>query len=286
MAKNHFALTRWCILFLTSATSFALHAAIPDAERQVLLNLYADTNGKGWITHTNWNAAAGTECSWFGITCDEAQSHVTEINLPVNHLAGTLPALAPLTNLQNVDVDTNALTGSIPPLASIASFSNLFAYDNQLSGQVPALAGLTQLSYFYVYNNNLTGTIPDLTNLPTLCHFNLSNNALSGSIPTLTQLSNLVVFNVASNNLTGSVPALTGLTNLSLFNVGHNKLTGSVPAVPSPDNLQSGGSGLCPNPLTIASDTNWNAATGYSQWWQDPNSSNRCDEVFINNFDK
>jgi Leucine-rich repeat (LRR) protein len=266
-------------------TTTAAHAAIPDTERQALLDLYTSTNGDGWITRTGWNTAAGTECGWFGVTCDDPHSHVTTIQLPGNNLSGTLPSLTPLTSLETFDVDTNKLTGSIPPLIDLPNLGNFLAYNNQLTGSIPTLAGSTQLSYFYVYNNKLSGTIPDLTDLPTLCHFNLSGNQLTGSIPSLTQISNLVVFNVSSNQLTGNVPALTGLSGLSLFNIGGNKLTGPVPAAPDPSNLQAGGSGLCPNSLTLTANTDWNSATGNTPWWAVPDSTNLCDDVFANGFD-
>lgn len=263
----------------------AAHAAIPDTERQALLDLYTSTNGTSWFTRTGWNGASGTECGWFGITCDGGQSHVVNIELPANNLSGSLPSLTPLTGLETFDVDTNKITGSIPPLIDLTNLGNFLAYNNQLTGSIPTLAGSTQLSYFYVYNNKLSGTIPDLTGLPTLCHFNLSGNQLSGSIPPLTQISNLVVFNVSSNQLTGNVPALTGLSGLSFFNIGGNKLTGPVPAAPNPSNLQAGGSGLCPNSLTLTANTDWSAATGNTPWWAVPDPTNLCDDVFANGFD-
>ncbi|MBS0569710.1 MAG: hypothetical protein JSS28_03820, partial [Proteobacteria bacterium] len=50
----------------------AVHAAIPASERQVLLNLYAYTDGIDWDPQYQggWNGPAGTECTWYGITCD------------------------------------------------------------------------------------------------------------------------------------------------------------------------------------------------------------------------
>ena len=52
---------------LASMTSIAT-AAIPASERAVLVDLYTSTQGQGWVSATNWNGAAGTECTWFGIT--------------------------------------------------------------------------------------------------------------------------------------------------------------------------------------------------------------------------
>ena len=57
------------------------HAAIPAAERAVLQALYTSTNGAGWTTSTNWNGAAGTECTWFGVSCNAGDGNVTRIQL-------------------------------------------------------------------------------------------------------------------------------------------------------------------------------------------------------------
>ena len=261
------------------------YAAIPNTERQALLNLYASTNGVGWSQRTGWTGAAGGECNWFGITCDNTQSHVIDIELAGNNLTGTLPALADLSGLETLDVSSNQLTGSIPPLTELTNLWNFYAYHNQLSGSIPALAGMTQLGYFYVYDNKLSGAIPDLTSMPTLCHFNVSRNQLTGSIPALTQLTALVLFDVDTNQLSGNIPALTGLSSLSLFNVGGNQLTGTVPAAPNPNSLVASGSGLCPNPLTITTNTDWNEATGFTPWQADPHSNNVCDDLFTGDFE-
>src|SRR5262252_9192322 len=90
----------------------ATHAAIPASQRAVLLILYTSTNGGNWTTRTNWNGSAGTECTWFGVTCDSTGSTVTGINLSQNNLTGTLPSLSGLTNLQQFVVASNQLTGA------------------------------------------------------------------------------------------------------------------------------------------------------------------------------
>jgi Leucine-rich repeat (LRR) protein len=271
------------LVLLSIFAAFAAHAGIPTSEREALTNFYSSTNGPEWINRSNWNGVAGTECAWFGVTCDGTQSHVTSIELAGNNLSGTLPSLAPLTNLQTLDVSTNRLTGGIPALSGLTNLQNFYAYSNQLSGSIPPIAGLEQLGYFYVYGNRLTGMIPDLSDMPTLCHFNVSDNQLSGSIPGIEQLTSLVVFNVRGNLLSGSIPPLFGLSSLSLFNVGANKLTGSVPDAPS--GLAGGESGLCPNSLIMSGGAAWDAATGYSPWWATPDSTNQCDDMFTDGFD-
>ena len=233
----------------------AAHAAIPVAERTVLLNLYTSTGGPAWSTNTNWNGASGTECTWHGVTCNVGGTSVTGIDLHFNNLTGSLPGnLQNLTNLASFDVYSNHLTGSIPALTGLTNLSSFWVSSNQLTGPIPALTGLTNLAYFVVTNNQLTGSIPvltGLTNLNTfissnnlltwsipalagltnLTYFVSSNNPLAGSIPALSGLTTMVDFEVSNNQLTGTIPALTGLTNLTFFRVSGNQLTGSIPAL-------------------------------------------------------
>ena len=63
-------------------------AAIPASERAVLTNLYVSTNGVSWPSKTNWNGPVETECSWYDVSCDGAQSHVVGIHLYRNDLIG------------------------------------------------------------------------------------------------------------------------------------------------------------------------------------------------------
>lgn len=255
----------WCRVYarifsiLLAVGTTATQAAIPPSERQALLDLYTSTNGDGWKTNTNWNGPPGTECTWYGVSCDAGQNTVTQIvlsdDLNGNNLTGTLPAsLKQLTNLEDFVVPANHLTGPIPdfsgavgitgfdvslnqltgPIFDLSKLTNLFEFradHNQLTGPIPALAGLTNMWLFKVDNNRLTGPIPPLTGLVGLIGFVVSNNQLTGSIPTLTGLTRLQDFIVSNNQLTGSIPALTGLTQLQNFLVNDNQLTGSIPGL-------------------------------------------------------
>ena len=291
---NHNLIKR---IFLIIPVLFALaasvaEAAIPAAERQALIDIYNGTGGAGWTTSTNWNGVAGTECTWYGVTCDVGQTTVTGIDLNTNNLTGSLPAtLNNLTGLVTFYVNDNQLTGSIPsltgltnlayfyayrnqltgPIPSLAGLTNLaefIVYNNQLTGSIPPLAGLTGLVNFYAYNNQLTGPIPSLAGLPNLASFYAYNNQLTGSIPSLAGLTNLAYFYAYNNQLSGPIPSLAGLTNLARFWVNNNQLSGNVPAVPAPTNaLVNGGSSLCPNYLNQTADAAWDTATGSTPWY-------------------
>ena len=215
------------------------HAAIPASQRTVLTNLFTSTNGAAWTNSTNWNGAAGTECTWFGVTCDATQSNVVGINLPRNNLVGTLPTLSGLPalqtfNVENLGVSTSApnqLTGPIPSLSGLAALQTFNVYNNMLSGPMPSLNGLTALQKFDVGINKLTGPIPSLSGLTALSFFRIDYNPLTGTIPPLTGLTALQNFYANGAQLSGAIPTLTGLTALSDFRVSNNLLTGSIPSL-------------------------------------------------------
>jgi Leucine-rich repeat (LRR) protein len=237
---RHASVKLLTILFAALTMSSVSYAVIPDTERAVLLALFTSTNGDAWTNKTNWNGAPGTECTWFGVTCNADQSHVTGINLSSNNLSGSLPTtLDQLTALQFFFVNDNQLTGSIPSLTGLTALQTFIVNDNQLTGSIPSLSGLTALQNFDVGANQLTGSIPALTGLTALQIFFAGGNQLTGSIPSLTGLTALQTFFVDGNQLTGSIPSLTGLTALQLFFVGGNQLTGSIPSLTGLTALQS-----------------------------------------------
>lgn len=254
------------ILFGSALPSPA-QAGIPASERQVLLNIYSQTNGAQWTSNTGWNGEAGTECGWYGVSCSADGMHITELRLGANHLAGSLPPLGALTGLvsanfsgpdypgfdETVDeaykgqltgsipalselkqlnyfsVHNNKLTGGVPSLTGLTNLEEFNAGYNNLDGNIGSLAGLGKLRYFRVYSNQLTGAIPDLAQTLKLDEFVAAHNRLSGTIPALSHLVWLEIFNVQDNHLEGSIPAIAGLEWLYVFDVSHNRLSGTIP---------------------------------------------------------
>ena len=242
-----------------AAQSIVVHASsIPSGERQALLDLYTDTNGAGWTTNTGWNGAVGTECNWYGVTCDSGGTTVQQLALYGNNLSGPFPAtFGNLTNLQYLDLDTNQLTGSIPTLflnftnlqyldldtnlltgsipTELGALMNLQVLDldtNQLTGSIPtAFGSLVNLTYLHVGTNQLTGSIPTgLGNLASLEYLDFDTNQLTGSIPTqLGSLTNLEYLYFYENQLSGPIPDLSNLVNLFDLDLDTNQLSGPIP---------------------------------------------------------
>ncbi len=248
------------LLFLAGAG--IAEATIPAAERTVLTNLYASTNGASWTTRTGWMGPTGTECSWHGIQCDGGQTHVFSIYLPGNNLAGTLPSLGSLTALDTFVVGSNRLTGSIPPLSGLTALRVFWVTNNQLTGPIPSPAGLTALENFHAAQNQLSGSIPSFTGLPQLWNISVNDNRLTGSFPSLSGLPLLISFYAQNNHLTDFLPSLGGFPNLSFFDVSNNQLTGPVPN--PPPRAAAGRSNLCNNGLVSSGrptvDAAWVAA--------------------------
>jgi hypothetical protein len=118
VVSNKFALKVAAALLFGMVFSSA--QAIDMAERQFLIDLYTATAGDGWTNNANWCAGAcpatgvptfnvpGTECTWYGVTCNAGADHITGISLSTNHLVGTLPnELIELSQLGSFYVSSN-----------------------------------------------------------------------------------------------------------------------------------------------------------------------------------
>jgi Leucine-rich repeat (LRR) protein len=211
----------------------AAPSTIPASERQVLIDLYNSTGGPGWRSREGWLSPAGTECAWYGVTCDAARTHVTELNLERDRLSGVLPSnLNQLTEVTSITVSNNpALGGSLPALTGLAKLQFFYARNNQHTGSIPLLAGLVALKQLNVGGNRLTGSIPPLTGLAALDYFAAHSNQLTGFIPSLAGLTSLTDLDLYTNQLTGPIPPLTGLTALTDLSVSDNQLSGTIPSL-------------------------------------------------------
>lgn len=124
---------------------------IPFAECEALVGLFNDTGGTTWTDSTDW-LVTNTPCSWFGVTC--SSNRVTAIDLPANNLAGTLPRLSDLANLDRLDVSQNALSGIMFGTGGPPLLTNLDLSGNRFSS-LPAGFCLLPLTTLSVTHNKL-----------------------------------------------------------------------------------------------------------------------------------
>jgi PKD repeat protein len=112
-------------------------AAIPQADRDALIAVYNGTGGSSWSDSTGWLGPIGTECDWFGVTCNPARTQVVELALPANNLTGGVPSeVGSLVSLVTLDLSDNLLSGEIPvslmALVNLTDNGGLDICNNQL----------------------------------------------------------------------------------------------------------------------------------------------------------
>ena len=210
-------------------------SAGPRGDREALEALYDATGGPDWTNAANWMTALPLE-SWHGVTVDEDNGRVTELQLADNGLVGPLPAaLANLGRLQELDLRRNALTGPIPAaLGSLPRLDLLSLESNDLSGPIPdALGRLSNLRRLRLSWNDLSGPVPAwLGNRRSLRTLYLLGNDLTGPIPSeLGRLVDLEGLGLSWNDLDGGpFPAWLGnLTRLRWLYLSGLELTGPIP---------------------------------------------------------
>jgi Leucine-rich repeat (LRR) protein len=183
----------------------------PQSERDALTALYNATDGLNWTNQAGWMSAAGSECSWFGIECNDTKDHVVSIQLANNGLRNELPQdIQNLPGLTYLDLHDNQLSGNIPDI--ICNFTYLTHLDlsaNNFSGHIPdSLGQLNNLESLLLYDNQLSGVIPTALGLSSsLKRLYLEKNNLTGTLPKeLASISNLEKIRVHSNQLIGQIP--------------------------------------------------------------------------------
>ena len=158
-AKNELWTTDTYNFWNVSESVVSPPITIPLSERQALESIYAATGGTNWTNNTSWLGEAGTECDWYGVTCNDGS--VVALDLSNNELAGSIPlSLQNLTSLTDLDISDNSLDGSVPSWLLDLNLSN-FQYTNAFMA-LPIMLG-SQVSYengFKFTIENIEGNIP------------------------------------------------------------------------------------------------------------------------------
>lgn len=218
---------------LAPAASFA---AIPSSERAALIAIHDAMGGPEWTSRGGWLDAPGTECLWYGVSCNEGETTVIGLDLSYQNVAGAIPAtIRNLPNLVELALSGNAVTGPIPAeIGQLADLEHLRLDFNFIDGTIPATIGsLSELRSLRLSYNALSGTIPPgIGNLSSLEELGLALNFLEGSIPpSIGQLLQLEGLDLYGNELTGAIPAgIATLPALFYVDLSMNALSGPLPS--------------------------------------------------------
>ncbi|XP_068489056.1 receptor-like protein Cf-9 homolog [Phaseolus vulgaris] len=182
------------------------------------------------------------------------------LNLFSSKLISFPKFLAPMQNLQGLDLSHNRIRGSIPNWFRenlLRSWKNISSIDlsfNKLQGHLPippngiqiflvsnnkfsgdissAMCNATTLYVLNLAHNNLTGLIPQcLGTFPSLWALDLQNNNLYGSLPhNFSKGNSFQTLKLNGNQLNGPLPqSLTHCTKLEVLDLGNNNIEDMFP---------------------------------------------------------
>ncbi|XP_015759258.1 PREDICTED: putative leucine-rich repeat-containing protein DDB_G0281931 [Acropora digitifera] len=255
-----------CLRRVTEYPSFTLDTSFtPQQEREVLLNIYARANGRGWFMSSGWNDStmSAHHCSWYGVTCHTNTSYVKTLSLPYNNLNGSLPSniwkirnlfslcvpgnpglhgniqdllYGNMSNLLTVILFGSSLTGNIPDdfvkMTHLQNFIGGIMKGTGFSGHLPDdIGNMTELRLLSIPGNNFTGKIPtSISRLKRLDHLNLRNNPgmMQGNLDDLFAISSLEFLYVSGVHLSGKLPHVFPENLVQIFLPG-NSISGELP---------------------------------------------------------
>jgi hypothetical protein len=190
-------------------------------------------------------------CSWDGVECDEATSHVIGLDLSNNCLYGSInscSSLFHLVHLQSLNLARNHFNFSQIPFAvgNLSRLTHLNLSCSMFSGQIPpGVSHLSKLSSLDLSSNGGLYTGSDLRsfvqNFTSLEELLLSRVNIWSVVPeSLAKLSSLKTLDLGSCGLLGEFPTrifqLANLRDLSI--VGNGNLIGQLPEFHSNTSLE------------------------------------------------
>ena len=137
--------------------------ALCPLERNALKEFFDSTKGGEWTDNANWKDPIKSICSWYGVKCDDNNTHAVELNLTNNGLSGSLSeSIGRLSSLEILDLSDNDIKGSLPTeIGSLSKLTYLRLSYNAFIGTAPTeLENLTQLELIQMHGNRIGGTIP------------------------------------------------------------------------------------------------------------------------------
>ncbi|KAK1734014.1 leucine-rich repeat protein [Skeletonema marinoi] len=158
-----------CMLHGVEAFDLAQDIKFCPIERNALSDFYDSAKGAEWTDRTNWldGNEYASYCEWDGVTCDDTNQHVTELNLSNNGLSGRLSkSIGNLKFIEVLDLSDNDIKGSIPTeIGNLTNLTYLRLSYNAFTGAAPeGLGELAQLQLLQLQTNRIT-KIPNIPQL-------------------------------------------------------------------------------------------------------------------------
>ncbi|XP_015759255.1 PREDICTED: putative leucine-rich repeat-containing protein DDB_G0281931 [Acropora digitifera] len=236
----------------------------PEQEREVLLSIYARTNGRRWFRSGGWNdsTVGASHCSWYGVTCHPNTSYVKTIVLAYNNLNGSLPSniwkirnlfslcvpgnpdlygnikdllFGNMSNLLTVSLMGSSMAGNIPneftKLTNLQNFIGCLMKGSGFSGDLPDdIGNMTEMRLLCLGGNNFTGKIPrSITRLKRLYYLDLRNpGMMQGNLNDLFSISSLKILSASGVHLSGELPRKFPKNLTQIFLPGNN-ISGELP---------------------------------------------------------
>lgn len=220
-----------CLILFLCSVSLSTSAD----EFQQLMKFKAAFENSNPTTFSSW-VEGNSVCNFAGIKCD-SNGLVSEINLPNQNLAGTVPfdAICSLQSLQKISLGSNSLSGSIgEDLKNCVRLQHLDLGLNSFTGKVADLSSLRELRYLNLNHSGISGAFPwkSVENLTNLAFISLGDNPFDPSpFPTeVLKLEKLYWLYLTNCSINGRIPKDIGnLTLLQNLELSDNKLSGEIP---------------------------------------------------------
>ncbi|MEM9052940.1 MAG: hypothetical protein AAGC47_12880, partial [Bacteroidota bacterium] len=154
LAAGEEILIRWSSSYSSGDLEWHLVSAdpTPSDQRNALVSLYQNTEGRFWNNNHNWLADYPVS-SWSGVFVDPS-GNIIELSLAGNNLEGPLTVdIAGLPYLERLDISRNSLEGSIPEEITQLSNLALLEIDRNYFDGLPDLTAISSLENLSLTHN-------------------------------------------------------------------------------------------------------------------------------------
>ncbi|PRP86412.1 leucine-rich repeat receptor protein kinase EXS-like [Planoprotostelium fungivorum] len=187
--------------------------------RELLNSIFYNTGGAAWIRQDNWTSLEVPISQWYGVTTDGA-GNVTQLILPANQLAGSLPAsMSSLIYLNYLDLSYNSLNGDYT--LEIIGLCD--------EGIIPTTLSALSLNFVNLSRNLFTGSLGppffNVDNQPisiSLATLDISYNSFTSGTLSPKITSNLQILHAESSGVTGTMPPFASNISLSQLYLDNN----------------------------------------------------------------